>query len=44
MCQTPYAQTNTNHTNKACAVLETTGGKDELNTDITTRNSERKDT
>ena len=31
MCQTPYAQSNTNHANKACAVLETTGGKGELN-------------
>jgi hypothetical protein len=26
-----YAQTNTNNINKTCALLQTTGGKDELN-------------
>ena len=36
-----YAQTNTNNVNKICALLQTTGGKDEPN--ITTHNSERKD-
>jgi hypothetical protein len=25
-----YAQTNTNNVNKTCALLQTTGGKDEL--------------
>ena len=46
-----YAQTNTNNVNKTRALLQTTGGKDnarrfyaEIVTDITTRNSEHKDT
>ena len=46
-----YTQTNTNNVNKRCALLQTTVGKDEPNivfteivTDITTRNSESKDT
>jgi hypothetical protein len=46
-----YAQTNTNNVNKTLALLQTTGGKYEPNIifadivmDITTRNSERKDT
>jgi hypothetical protein len=26
-----YAETNTNNTNKTCALLQTTGGKDEPN-------------
>ena len=45
-------QTNTKQINKTCALLQTTGGKDESNIvfmrkivmDITTWNSERKDT
>jgi hypothetical protein len=45
-------QTNTNNVNKTCILLQTTGGKDEPNivfyaeivTDITTWNSEHKDT
>ena len=38
-----YTQANTNNVNKTCALLQTTGGKDELKivTDITTPNSER---
>ena len=36
-----YTQANTNNVNKTCALLQTTGGKDEPN--ITTHNSERKD-
>jgi hypothetical protein len=45
-----YAQANTNDVNKTWALLQTTGGKDEQSfyvaivTDITTRNSQRKDT
>jgi len=48
-----YTQTNTNNVNTTWALLQTTGGEYELNidrfnveivTDITTRNSERKDT
>jgi hypothetical protein len=47
-----YTQRNTNNVNKTWALLQTIGGKDELNilfyakfiTDITTPNSERKDT
>jgi len=37
---------NTNNVNKTCALLQTTGGKDEpkIATDITTPNLERKDT
>jgi hypothetical protein len=44
-------QTNTNNVNKTCALLQTPGGKDEphrfyveIVTNITTRNSERRDT
>ena len=45
-------QANTNYVNKISTLLQTTGGKDEPNiffcveiaTDITTQNSERKDT
>ena len=47
-----YTQTNTNNVNKTRALPQTTRGKDksehrfyaEIVTDITTRNSERKDT
>ena len=41
-----YMQANTNNVNKTCALLQTTGGKDEpkIVTDITTPNSEHKDT
>jgi hypothetical protein len=49
---TTIAQTNTNNVNKTWALLRTTGGKDEpklrfyaeIIMDITTRNSEYKDT
>jgi len=44
-------QSNTNNVNKTCSLLQTTGGKEEpiivfseILEDITTRNSERKDT
>jgi hypothetical protein len=46
-----YTQTNRNNVNKTWLFLQTTGGKDEPNivyveivTNITTQNSERKDT
>jgi hypothetical protein len=45
-----YAQTNTNNVNQTWPLLQTTGGKDEhrfyvaIVTDITTLNSQRKDT
>jgi len=44
-----YTQTNTNNVNKTWVLLQTTGGKDdrfyvEIVTDITTQNSEHKDT
>ena len=48
-----YALTHTNKVNKTSGLIQTTGGKDEpkhrfirteIVTDITTRNSERKDT
>jgi len=42
-----YAQTNINNVNNTWALLQTSRGKDETNmrkSDITKRNSERKDT
>jgi len=39
-----YTQSNTNNVNKTLALPQTTGGKDEIVTDMTTRNSECKDT